>query len=145
MRQLRLLGQISLLTLALNLDASAQTFPEKEVIGTWIVNKFENQMKDSEIPPDQKEMMVKMEKAFLESKFIFQEDKKCFFEFSFEEMAVKNGHWKYDGNSGSIVIQEWKDKDKNGSILMGIQIMTKGDKIFFMVEETPFVLEVEKI
>ena len=90
-------------------------------------------------------MMKKVENAFLESQFIFQDDKKCFFKFSIEEMAISDGYWKYNVTSGSINIQEWKDRDKIGSILMGLQIMTKGDKIYFIVEETPFVLEVKKI
>ena len=44
MRELRILGQISLLTLVFNFNSFAQAFPEKEIIGTWKVNKFENQM-----------------------------------------------------------------------------------------------------
>jgi hypothetical protein len=141
----RLIGLISFI-LVLNFNIFGQTFPEQELIGTWIVNKFENQMSESEIPSDQKEMMAKVGKAFGDSKFIFQPDKKCVFEFSFDEMAIKNGYWKYDSNSSSLIIQEWKDKDKkNGSVLMGLQIIRRGEKIFFIVEETPFVLEVKRI
>lgn len=110
-----------------------------------MVIKFESQVNVSEMPSDEKVMMSRMEKAFLDSKFIFQPDKKMVFDFVFEEAAVKNGYWKYDSNLSRVTIQEWEDRQKSGSDIMRLQVVTKGEKIFFIVEETPFILEVRKI
>lgn len=125
-------------------SAFGQSFSEQQVVGTWKVNRVSNQMKTADIPPDRKEMVAQVEKAFLESRFIFQPDHKGSFEFSFQEMAIPNGYWKYNNRSGTITIQDWNEKD-NGPLLMGLQVMENGGKVYFIVEKLPFTLEVEKI
>lgn len=145
MTKRKLLPGLTLLILCLNHTTFGQALLEDELIGTWMVIKFESQVNVSEMPSDEKVMMSRMEKAFLDSKFIFQPDKKMVFDFVFEEAAVKNGYWKYDSNLSRVTIQEWEDRQKSGSDIMRLQVVTKGEKIFFIVEETPFILEVRKI
>ncbi|NQX81207.1 MAG: hypothetical protein HRT66_04320 [Flavobacteriaceae bacterium] len=97
-----------------------------------------------ELPPEQKQQMEMLKTAFLESKFIFKDDKNFSFDFKFEEMRIKNGHWKYNDLTKSFIIQEWKDKETEKSKLMEMTAKKDGDKVIFLLSETFFTLEMRK-
>lgn len=82
--------------------------------------------------------------SFLKSTLVFMPDKNFSFDIDIKEIEVKNGHWKYDPKSKTYIIQEWKDKDRERSVLMEIKVDQISGKIFFLIPETPFILEVQK-
>ena len=129
------------LFITIGLQIRAQQFAENEIIGTWSVLKVQNL--SDEIPNDKKKIMEMMKESFLKSKFIFNADHNFTFDFSFNEMRIKNGHWKYNPTNSSILIQDWKDKEKNNSFLMEIFIKKDGEKIIFQLAETMFSLEMK--
>ena len=57
---------------------------------------------------------------------------------------MKNVHWKLNSNKTEIIIQEWKDKDTDNYQLMGIQISKRNGEIYFVMTESPFILEMKK-
>lgn len=140
----RLAALVGVSCLLFGARSFSQSFSEQEVVGTWKVNRVSNQMNSADIPPDRREMVAKVEKAFLESRFVFKPDHRSAFQFSFREMAIPNGYWKFNYRSGTITIQDWNQKD-NGPLLMGLQVIENYGKVYFIVEKLPFTLEVEKI
>jgi hypothetical protein len=83
-------------------------------------------------------------KAFLNSKFNFKKDKNFSFDIEFNEIKLKNKHWKLDKLTQSFIIQNWKDKDTNKSKLMETATRKDGNKILFMISETFPELEMLK-
>ena len=122
-----------------------QTLNEKNIVGTW---KAENIIVDfPQMPAEQQKIMDDLKSAFMKSSFEFKEDNKFNLNIEFmkelDEM-MKNVHWKLNSNNTEIIIQEWKDKDTDKYHLMGIQISERNGKIYFVMTESPFVLEMKK-
>ncbi|MDD4970618.1 MAG: glycoside hydrolase family 43 C-terminal domain-containing protein [Paludibacter sp.] len=130
-----------ILFLGIGLQTKAQQFTENEIIGTWSVLKV--QFLNDKIPNHKKQMIEMLKESFLKSKFIFKADHNFTFDFSFDEMRIKNGHWKYNPTTNTILIQDWKDKEKNHSGLMEIFVKKVGDKILFDISETMLSLEMK--
>ena len=129
------------LFLTIGLQTKAQQFTENEIIGTWSVIKV--QFLSDKIPNDKKQMIEMLKESFLKSKFIFKADHNFTFDFSYDEMRIENGHWKFNPTTGSILIQDWKDKDKNNTGLMEIIVKKNGDKIIFELSETMLSFDVK--
>ena len=129
------------LFLTIGLQTKAQQFSENEIIGTWSVIKV--QFLSDKIPNDKKQMIEMLKESFLKSKFIFKADHNFTFDFSYDEMRIENGHWKFNPTTGSILIQDWKDKDKNNTGLMEIIVKKNGDKIIFELSETMLSIDVK--
>ena len=129
------------LFLTIGLQTKAQQFTENEIIGTWSVIKV--QFLSDKIPNDKKQMIEMLKESFLKSKFIFKADHNFTFDFSYDEMRIENGHWKFNPTTGSILIQDWKDKDKNNTGLMEIIVKKNGDKIIFELSETMLSIDVK--
>lgn len=120
-----------------------QSINETELIGTW---KVENLSGDfPQMPKEQQQIMDLLKTAFKNATFDFKEDKRFNFNIDFIELdeMMKNVHWKLDSGKSEIIIQEWKDKDTDKYHLMGITVLRKEGKIFFILTESPFVLEVK--
>ena len=123
---------IGFLVLSLSFQLHAQSFTENEIIGTWTVRQINVLTK---IPDEQKKTADMLKAAFLRSKFIFNSDNTFVFEFELEKMQIQNGHWKYNENTKSFIIQDWKDKDTNDWKLMEIVPKKDGDKIIFQLHD----------
>jgi hypothetical protein len=122
-----------------------QTLNKENVIGTW---KVENITGDfPKMPAEQQKKMDALKTAFMKSTFEFKENNRFNFNIEFmkelDEM-MKNVHWKLNSNKTGIIIQEWKDKDTDKYQLMGIQISERNGKVYFVMTESPFVLEMKK-
>ncbi len=130
-----------ILSLLLTLKINAQTFKENEIVGTWTVLKV--QFSNDKISNEKKQMVEMLKESFLKSKFIFKADYNFTFDFSFDEMRIKNGHWKFNPTTNTILIQDWKDKEKNNSVLMEIVMKKVGEKIIFELSETMLSLEMK--
>ena len=50
-------------------------------------------------------------------------------------MRIINGHWKFNSNSKSFIIQDWKDRDTNNWKLMEIVPKKEGNKIIFQIHD----------
>jgi len=89
--------------------------------------------------------MDMLRNAFLKSKFEFKADGNFSFDFELEEMRIKDGHWKYNELTKSFIIQDWKDKDTDESVLMEIFTKKVDNKILFLLTESFFTLEMKKV
>lgn len=132
---------LSFLFTIIGLQTNAQQIAENEIVGTWTVSKV--QILSGNISNDEKQAMEMLKDPFLKSKFVFKADHNFSFEFSIDEMRIRNGHWKYNPTNSSIIIQDWKDKDKDNSFLMVLFIKKLDEKIIFQIDETVFSLEME--
>jgi hypothetical protein len=136
--------KITFLLLIVNYICFSQSIKESELIGTW---KVENIV--GEIPKmpksDQQQKMDLLIKAFKSSTFEFKSNHIFNFNIDFPELKdmMKNTHWKLKSES-YIMIQESKDKNIDKYELMGIKVSKKEGKIFFIMTESPFVLEMKK-
>ena len=122
-----------------------QTLNKQNIIGIWKVEKIIGDFPN--MPAEQQEKMDDLKSAFMKSTFEFKENNRFNFNIEFmkelDEM-MKNVHWKLNSNKTEIIIQEWKDKDTDKYQLMGIQISERNGKIYFIMTESPFVLEMKK-
>lgn len=91
--------------------------------------------------------MDELKRAFLKASFDFKEDKTFNFNIEFmkelDEM-MKNVHWKLNSSKTEVIIQNWKYKDTDKYHLMGINISKRNGKVYFIMTESPFVLEMKK-
>lgn len=122
-----------------------QTLNKQNIIGIWKVEKIIGDF--PKMPTEQQGKMDDLKSAFMKSTFEFKENNRFNFNIEFmkelDEM-MKNVHWKLNSNKTEIIIQEWKDKDTDKYQLMGIQISERNGKIYFVMTESPFVLEMKK-
>ena len=125
----------------ITLSTKAQSMTESEILGVWKVAKIHILNK---IPPEQKQTLELVTKAFLNSNFNFKKDKNFSFNIEFNEIKLKNKHWKLDKLTQSFIVQDWKDKDKYKSKLMEITTRKDGNKILFNIVESFLELEMIK-
>ena len=122
-----------------------QTLNKQNIIGIWKVEKIIGDF--PKMPAEQQKKMDDLKSAFMKSTFEFKENNRFNFNIEFmkelDEM-MKNVHWKLNSNKTEIIIQEWKDKDTDKYQLMGIQVSERNGKIYFVMTESPFVLEMKK-
>ncbi|KAA5533501.1 hypothetical protein F0919_13245 [Taibaiella lutea] len=116
--------------------------PDAEIIGKWKVVGMKVNSDGLSKTEIQKTEVFK--NSFLKSTFVFKSDKNFSFDIDIKDIEVKNGHWKYNSISKSYIIQEWKDKNNDRSVLIEIKVEREAGKIFFLLTETPFILEVQK-
>ncbi|MEZ4933538.1 MAG: hypothetical protein R2788_15630 [Saprospiraceae bacterium] len=128
-------------TLIIGAQLYGQTLSETELIGTWKVSKI-NKLLD-EVPEGQEQQLEFLKTVFLKAEFEFKEDKNFSFNIGMEEIEMQDVHWKI-ASENSVVIQEWKDKDSDGNLLMVIDIKKEMDKMIFQLAETPITLEMER-
>jgi len=112
------------------LHLMAQSFTENDIVGTWSVTQI-NVL--TRLPEDQNKTIETLKAAFLRSKFIFNADNSFIFDFELDKMRIQNGHWKFNDQNKSYIIQDWKDKDTNNWKLMEIVPKKEGDKIIFQL------------
>ena len=114
------------------LQLRAQSVTENEIVGTWSVTQINVLTRLTE---DQNKTIETLKAAFLRSKFIFNEDNSFVFDFELDKMRIQNGHWKYNDQKKSFIIQDWKDKDTNNWKLMEIVPKKEGTKIIFQLHD----------
>ena len=114
------------------LQLRAQSFSEKDIVGTWSVTQI-NVL--TRLPDEQIKTIETLKAAFMRSKFTFNEDNSFVFDFELDKMRIQNGHWKYNNQNKSFIIQDWKDKDTNNWKLMEIVPKKEGTKIIFQLHE----------
>ncbi len=117
----------------------SQNFAESNLVGNWNVKSIEILNISEDLGSQEKLEMMK--KLFLKSKFEFQADKHINFKFEIEEMEIKNQLWKFNSFENLITVSELKD---NKAILMEIKVLVENSKVYFIILETPFKLEVFK-
>jgi len=122
--------------------ASAQSTLDSVVVGKW--ETVNVQVLEDSITDEQKQVYLQMNEALLRSSFEFLADRNFNFYCPIREIQIQNGHWKTTPGTGEVLIQEWHDKDTERSVLMGIDVTTRNGKTFFFLQETPFLLQVER-
>jgi hypothetical protein len=124
--------------------AYSQVSLKEHLLGQWTVKG--NYDLGATIPPDTKQEIEMMQAMFSKSKFNFQENHVFSLDFPRAEMTLKNGYWEILADNHDIIIKEWKDKDNaNGPIFMGLKILIKDGKTIFIMEETFFAFEMQKL
>lgn len=124
------------------IQLNGQTLNKTDIVGKWTVIKLSNL---TQLPDEQKQTMEMLRNAFLKSSFKFKADGNFTFDFDLEEMRIKDAHWKYNELTNSFIIQDWKDKDTDESILMEIFTKKEDNNILFLLTESFFTLEVKKV
>jgi hypothetical protein len=118
--------------LAFNIQIKAQSLAENEIIGKWSVVQINVLTK---IPDEQKKTVDRLKDAFLRSTFEFNPDHTFVFDFEIEKMRIQTGSWKYNDDSKSFIIQDWKDRETNNWKLMEINIRKEDNKIIFELHD----------
>ena len=136
----KIIGLLFLLVIIVT-KIHGQPLSKTDIVGKWTVGKVINL---TQISDEEKQTMEMLKNAFLKSKFEFKADNNFSFDFEFDDMRIKDGHWKYNVPTKSFIIQEWKDKDTDGSILMEIFANKENNNILFLLSETFFTLEMHK-
>ena len=131
---------VVMVTLALGVTGFTQN--KIDIVGKWKVVRV--QMAAAKLSKEERARFQSVKQSFLKSKFDFAADQHFSFDFALKVMQIKKAHWKFSNNSKSYLIQNWKDRLSNESILMEVMVQERDDKIYFLVSETPFILQVEK-
>ena len=118
--------------LAFNIQIKAQSLTENEIIGKWSVVQINVLTK---IPEEQKKTVDRLKDAFLRSTFEFNPDHTFVFDFEIEKMRIQTGSWKYNHDSKSFIIQDWKDRETNNWKLMEINTRKEDNKIIFELHD----------
>lgn len=122
---------------------NAQTINPDELIGNWGVANV--QLLNNNVPEEKKQMVDSIRNAFLNSNFNFTDDHNFSLDMEYEGARIEGGHWKYDEDSNAILIQKWEDKDTDERILMELLPTNQSGKFYFMVAESPFILEMKSL
>jgi hypothetical protein len=125
------------------ITARSQEIKKETLIGKWKVVKVVTHLEEV-VPKESLSKIGEMEDAFLKSSFEFKADGNFNFNINLKDFSIKNAHWKFDAASNSVIVQEWKDKDKPKPMLLELNIQKVGDKIIFIPMETFTELEVKK-
>lgn len=131
---------VALLSIAVS--AKSQAVTESDLIGKWKVTNFK--VLSDGISKQEAMAAEKLKKSFLQAHFEFKGNKRFSFDFEDADMKITNAHWKYNPQTKSALIQEWKDRNADKPVLMEIFIKREGDHLAFLLAETPFILLVEK-
>ena len=110
----------------------SQTPAYFDIVGKWKVVGGEFNTPKPLTKAIEKQIKV-FKELFFHSVFVFQADHNFNFNIAITEMKIQKGHWKYNENKNRYVIQDWKDKDKNNSDLMDIEMKRDGDKTYFVL------------
>ncbi len=120
---------------------SAQQTKQPDIVGNWKVTDLQVLV---EVPDEQAEAMATVSQAFRKAIFKFGDDHSFTLDFEFEEMNIKDAHWRYNPENQSFIIQPWEHKDTDQYMLMDVMYRQKGEQVLFLMEELPFVLLVSR-
>lgn len=137
---------LTIATLLTYFSVLAQNVLPDKIKGEWTV-KSVKLTADMGLDEDQLEMMESLKNGFINSKFSFNSDNTFQFKMServpafMEELKfLDNKKWKIDQKSGKIVVGTEEDQYS----LMSIFVKNQDGKIFFLLDETPLLLEMIK-
>ncbi len=123
--------------------ASAQLLSGNDIVGKWEVADIQVHI-ESDVP-DFEEKMLMVKEGFMGKQFDFAEDHHFRFNADFLEMGMKNGHWKFNENNKSYIIQEWEDRNTDAKVYMEIWVKNENERVFFIFDETGLVMEVKRV
>ena len=112
----------------------------EDLIGDWNIIKVELVANSKQIDKQLLEMATPI---FLKSTFHFKDNKIFSFDSPNNELAIKEAIWEFDNKKNYITVFERVSKGIPG-MLMGIIVKAQGGKYFFILEESPLILTVEK-
>jgi hypothetical protein len=143
---MRLIVIVLLFFAFINLDA--QTINSSDIIGKWTVkNVTLMEIDGMQLDNGQQQKMDSIVKGFMNSIFTFNSDST--FQVTFSENmpeimkeleVVNNKKWKYCMEKGTILIGTEKDDYS----LLGFDIQLRAGKALFIIQESPFIIEVYK-
>lgn len=129
--------------LLIAVPAKSQNIMDSDLVGTWGVTNFK--LLSTGFSKEEITKAGTLKKSFLQAHFKFKADKHFSFDFDAADFKIQNARWKYNPNTKSAIIHEWKDGNAIKSILMELYIKRQDGKFIFLLSETPFILEVEKV
>ena len=130
----------------LTVKSLAAQFAADLLPGTWKPVHY-RQVSTTEFPDaDNNQQMEQLfSKMLLASTFTFHADHSCVVKMP-SDQAVPKGYWTYDSATAKINIMDYADRNKQqSSLLFGIQVRVEGEKIYWIMEETPVILEMQKV
>jgi hypothetical protein len=120
---------------------NAQTITETDFIGKWKVKAIKEVNK-----PKTKAETARMDSIKKELKkaiFTFESNKKFSFNISIPELKVNDAFWQYLVNEEGIKISKKINASFDNSIFQ-IDVKVEKKKVYFYIEEIPFLFTVEK-
>ncbi|MEO8148630.1 MAG: DUF5004 domain-containing protein [Bacteroidia bacterium] len=130
------------LLILVTFKSGAQLNNNMNITGNWSVVKVI--IADEGLTTSEKKKLSALENMFLKTKYHFGNDNKFSYDTGDPDMKIKNGHWKVESGKCTYIIQDWKDRNTNNSVLMEIDVKRENGKIYFKLSETPLMFEVKK-
>ena len=132
------------LLISLFLTISNELFSQtsSDLIGNWNVINV-NFSSGNNSNPDIQKKIAYLKNAFTKSKFHFKDGNVFYFDCPIKELEVKNGKWNYDEFNKKISITGKAPTGDEGN-LMAFKIRIEKSKFYFIIDESPLLLEVQK-
>lgn len=128
---------LTLCALVLCLKLQAQSFTEQTFLGRWRVTGFSL----AGFSPEERQKAQQLKASFMKAQFVFRGNERADFLIDFSDLAIRNQYWSYSPAKNLIRLLEWGDRK---SVLMEIRPLQQNGKMYFLLEETPFKLEVQR-
>lgn len=128
-------------TIIFTSNSFSQSLKESDLIGSWSPKNLDIDLNEfDQVDEDSNKVVLMGFKMFHNSKFIFNEDHSfnIITEFTEMEDAMLRGKWQFNKETSLISISN------DNELLMDISVEYTNNKFYFSIEETPFVLIVEK-
>lgn len=131
----------------LGLQSLFAQISSSEIIGAWKVNKVlvdSSRHEYQGAPPQLMDSICRLLKTMTLN---FYEDGRAVVQSRMKEMNIAKGYWKLNSVDATILIVPWEERnEKKPSLLMGMFISkTNEEALNFALEETPFMLSVERL
>jgi hypothetical protein len=127
----------------LNSVFAGAPFPQTpdDLLGDWTVTKV---ILSDNLPPEMKVKLTDMINNFQKAKFHFNADKEFILDIPDKNFQIKSAKWSYD-EIQKIVSIKGKDPMGHVGILLKFGIRIEESTYYFLLEETPFMLQVKKV
>jgi hypothetical protein len=124
--------------------AECQVLSDSFFVGTWKVKQIKALAKAK--TENEKSAKDELTKAFTNAKFVFTAAGRFSFRTSVKEIAITNEYWKYDKSRKLLRVAPNKTElksTKGGT--MEILVELREQQVFFMLDDVPFLVEVERV
>jgi hypothetical protein len=117
----------------------AQT--QNDLIGDWTVI---NLGLSENLAPDMKTKLADMTEKFQKASFHFKSNGEFTFDIPEKNLQIKSAKWNFEKTKKRVSIS---GKDPKGHVgnLMNFDVRIVQSTYYFLIEETPFTLEVKKV
>jgi len=123
----------------------SQNLKDQDLIGTWKVEQLDGHAPKGETAEEQ-ERVGELTTALRNATFVFTTDKRFTLNLDLDAMGdmLIDKKWTYDPIKSEVIIQELDAQDSSTSQLMVISVLNRNGNIYFILTESPYILQVVK-